>query len=215
MYTGVWNKVLIGPFLLIFLSGECFATGKTFDAQEGVYGSVKGEDGSPVVNAEVNLFDGFTLHAVKTDSEGGYKISKLPVSINSYAVIFFAKMGYIPQAANLRVQEEKDITYSTVMKKAGTRDAGFIIGTIYRPVRGGKLQFHSGIYSFGAKRQVRLERDNKIIKKDTDLKGHFLFEIPPGRYQLSGEGSREGVKIEVSEGQTMIQNLRSGIVLID
>ena len=213
MYTGVWNSIVF--FFLILSSGESIEAANSEDITDGVYGYVKNEETSPIVNADISLFDGVTLHVVKTDSDGGYKISNLPVSVNNYTVIFFTKEGYIPDAANLRIHEKKAIEYSVNMKRTNTRNAGFIIGTLYRPVRGGKLQFHSGIYSFGKKKQVRLEWDGEVIEKETDLEGHFLFEVPSGRYELSREGSRERVKIEVSKGQTTIRNLRSGFILID
>ncbi len=182
---------------------------------EGVYGYVREEDGSPVGNVDISIFDGFTVHTVKTDSNGMYNILEVPVSINRYAVIFLTKEGYVPMAVNIKVHNEKGIEYSTVMKQVDAGDAGFIIGTVYQPIRGGKIKFQSGIYGFGKNKQVWLERDGGVIEMTSDMDGHFVFEILPGAYQLGGEGVRKKVKVEVSVGQTEIRNLRSGLVLID
>lgn len=220
-FTGMWINphsyqiVVMVFFLLISFSEECIGAGRSMDLTEGVYGNVKDEGGSPVADAEVSLFDGFTIQTVKTDSTGEYRISPLPVSPGLFAVIFFAKSGHIPQAVNIKTNAGRTVEYSTVLKKAYGDNTVFLIGAVYTPIRGGKLQFQSGIRSFSKKSRIRLEREGKIIEGETDLDGHFFFEVPAGTYILRREGGREGVEIELSEGGTVIQNLRSGIVLID
>ena len=216
MTPACYKKVLIVLFFLLLSSEKCTAAGNTIGSGEGVYGYVKDENGSPIVNAGVSLFDGSTLsNNIKTDSNGRYKIFSLSVSMNRYAVIFFTKEGYIPQAANIKMYDRMGTEYSAVMKMAETGNTGFVIGTIYQPIRGGKLKFQSGIYSFGKKSGVLLEQDGKIIKKETDKEGHFLFVVPSGRYKLSRENDRKSIEVDVSAGQTVIKNLRSGIILVD
>lgn len=207
----IWMALLS----LIFSSGYCFGGGRVEEISEGVYGHIKDEDGSPLINTEVGIFDGFTLKSVKTDSDGRYKIGELTVSADRYAVLFFTKEGYIPEAVNLKILEKTDMEHSMILKRGETSNNGFVIGTIYRPIRGGKIQFQSGIYSFGKGIPVTLERDREVIKNETDHEGHFLFEVPAGMYTLSGEGLRERAEIEVFTGQTVIRNLRSGVVLVD
>jgi len=213
-YRGVITGIALLSILLL-PAKDSVGSGRSAAIAEGVHGYVKEGDGSPVINAGVSIFDGFTLKSVKTDSQGQYKIDKVPVSADRYAVLFFTKEGYIPQAANLKIREKTDMEYSTVLKRGGMGHNGFVIGTIYRPIRGGKIQFQSGIYSFGKGRLISLERDHEVIKNETDQEGHFLFEAPAGRYTLSGEGLRERAEIEVFTGQTVIRNLRSGVVLVD
>ncbi|MBI5406780.1 MAG: carboxypeptidase regulatory-like domain-containing protein [Nitrospirae bacterium] len=211
--AGITGIVLVS--ILLLPAKDSRGSGRSAAIAEGIRGYVKEGDGSPVVNAGVGIFDGFTLKSVKTDSDGRYKIAELPVSANHYAILFFTKEGYIPQAANLKIREKTDMEYSTILKRGDMGHNGFVIGSIYKPIRGGKIQFQSGIYSFGKGIPVTLERDHKVIKDETDQDGHFLFEAPAGRYTLSGEGLRERAEIEVFTGQTVIRNLRSGVVLVD
>ena len=201
--------------ILLLPAKDSMGSGRSAALAEGIYGYVKEGDSSPVVNAGVGIFDGFTLKSVKTDSDGRYKIAELPVSADRYAVLFFTKEGYIPQAANLKIREKTDMEYSAILERGEMGHNGFVIGTIYKPIRGGKIQFQSGIYSFGKRIPVTLKRDHEVIKDETDQEGHFLFEAPAGRYTLSGEGLRERAEIEVFIGQTVIRNLRSGVVLVD
>ena len=213
LYTGVWNKWIL--LFLTFFSAECFGAGNSADVAEGVYGYIRDENGSPVDNVDVGIFDGFAINHVTTGENGLYNIPEVSVSSDRYAVMFFTKDGYIPEALNIKVGEKKAIERSIVMDRIDTSDTGFIIGTIYQPVRGGKIKFQIGIYNFGKKRRVWLERDGKTIEKETDMEGHFLFEAPEGRYRLFGEGVREKVEVDISVRKTVIRNLRSGFVLVD
>lgn len=211
--TGITGILLLS--ILLPSAKESIGSERSTSLTKKVHGDVKEGDGPPVVNAGVNIFDGFTHQSAKTDSQGRYQIYEVPVSAGRYIVLFFTKEGYIPQAENLKAGEKRDMEYSAVLKRGETGHNGFLIGSIYKPIRGGKLQFQSGIYSFRKRRRVTLERDHTVIKSETDQEGHFLFEVPAGRYTLSGEGLRERAEIEVVPGQTVIQNLRSGVVLVD
>lgn len=198
-----------------FFSTNCDAYERTSAATKGIYGHVLDENGSPASNAYVTTFDGFTLKEVKTDIKGEYFISDIPVSKNNYLVIFFTKEGFIPRAENIKAGEEDSINLDVVMNKVSTSNSGFIIGVVYQPVRGGKLQYHNGIKSFSKNKDVLLEKNGEVITKETDLNGHFIFEVPAGRYTLSKEGGKEKLEIEITSGKTLIKNLRSGFILID
>ena len=152
---------------------------------------------------------------MKTDIKGEYFISDIPVSKNNYLVIFFTKEGFIPRAENIKAGEDNSINLNVVMNKVSTSNSGFIIGAVYQPIRGGKLQYHNGIKSFSKNKDVLLEKNGKVITKETDLNGHFIFEIAAGKYTLSKEGGKEKLEIGISPGKTLIKNLRSGFILID
>ena len=213
-YCGVITGILLLS-LILFPAKDSMGSGRSAAITEWVHGDVKEGDGSPIVNAGVSLFDGFTLQSVKTDSQGRYQIDEVPVSADRYAVLFFTKEGYIPAAVNLKIVKKTDMEHSMILKRGETGNNGFVIGSIYKPIRGGKIQFQSGIYSFVKGRQVTLEKGHEVVRKETDHEGHFLFEVPAGRYILSGEGLRERAEIEVFTDQTVIRNLRSGVVLVD
>ncbi len=210
--TGIIAIILLS---LTFFSMECLAIRKPADIIERLYGHVSDENGYPISNLDVSTFDGFTFRNAKTDNMGQYNISELPVSKNNYLVIFFTKEGFIPKADNIVVKEQKNIEHSSVMKINSMEHAGFIIGTVYQPIRGGKLQFNNGIKAFSKSIEVLLENNGNVITKETDMNGHFLFEAPPGKYTLSKGGSKEKLEIDLSAGKTVIKNLRSGFVLID
>ncbi|MBI5756006.1 MAG: carboxypeptidase regulatory-like domain-containing protein [Nitrospirae bacterium] len=197
---------------------------------EGIHGYITNEDNTPVDNADVSIFDGLAIRNVKTDDQGIYKIPEISVTPGNYAVLFFTKKDYIPKAVNIRVNRENDFEYSAVIKKtdAGSADLygrhivgdkppryGFVIGTIYQPIRGGKIKFQSGIYGFGRERRVWLEGETGIVEKRSDMDGHFFFEVPPGKYRLGGEVTKEKAEVDVREGETVIRSLRSGLILID
>jgi hypothetical protein len=182
---------------------------------EGIHGYITNEDNTPVDNADVSIFDGFIIQGVRSDNNGLYKISEILVSPDYYAVLFFTKKDYTPKAVNIRVNRENDFEYSVVMKKTDIKNVAFIIGTIYQPIRGGKIKFLSGIYGFGKDKRVWLESETGIVEKRSDMDGHFLFEVPPGKYRLGGEVTKEKAGVDVQEGETVIRSLRSGLILVD
>ncbi len=210
-----WHIFGIAFVSFIISSAECLGAGSSPNVTEWLYGDVRDENGSPMGDVEVSIFDGFTVQVVKTDANGLYRISGAPVSVGRYTVIFFTKAGYAPKAVNIKVSEASGTEYSLVLNETEKKDSSFLIGAVYQPIRGGKIKFQSGIYGFGKGRKVWLEGVETRIEKETDPEGHFLFEVPPGRYKISGEGIREKVEVDVMEGQTVIRNLRSGLVLVD
>ena len=182
---------------------------------DAISGVIKGSDDIPIVSADISIFDGFSLRNTKSDSKGVYNILQLPVSADLYAVLFITKDGYVPTIVNFKKREEVKTDYPVIMKRADSEKAGYIGGVIYQPIRGGKIQFQSGINSFGRGKRVWLEKDGIITETTSNKDGHFIFEVPGGQYVLHAEGSREKAAVEIREGKTVIRNMRSGIVLID
>jgi hypothetical protein len=209
------KMIVIMLLSLTLFSTTGFAAGKQPDMEKGFYGHITDENGTLISNAEVSMFDGFTIRNTRTDSNGKYIIPGLPVSKNNYLVIFFTKEGLIPRADNILVDDIKIIEHSPVMKRVTTQDIGFIIGTVYKPIRGGKIRYSNGINSFVKKMEVLLEGNSKVITKETGPDGQFIFEVPAGKYTLGIGGSREKVEIDLSAGETVIKNLRSGFTLVD
>jgi len=211
------NHIIVGTTIALFIisPAESSSSGGTAGVEEWAYGYVRDENGSPIGDAEVSIFDGLSIRTIQTGRDGLYKILEPPASIDRYAVLFFTRTGYIPEALNIKVGEARGTEYSIVLKRGGGSNKGFVIGVIYRPIRGGKIEFENGIHSFGKNKEVRLERNGKEITGVTNADGHFLFEVSPGRYLLYGEGVRRKEEVMVSKGQTVIRNLRSGMILVD
>ena len=205
-----WIGGVIAILTLLFYAGYSIP-----ESTDTIYGLIKGEDNIPIADAEISIFDGFSIRNIKSDINGMYIISEPPVSPDLYAVLFFTKDGYIPGIINVKRSEQVKTDYSIVMKRAQKRNTGFVAGVIYQPIRGGKIKFQSGIYGFGKGRRVWLEKNGGVIEAQSNIEGHFVFEVPVGKYILHAAGSREKAGVEVVEGKTVIKNIRSGIVLID
>lgn len=205
-----WIGGLIALLTLLFYAG--YSVPESTDTISGV---IKEMDNIPIGDAEISIFDGFSIRNIKSDVNGMYNISEPPVSPDLYAVLFFTKDGYIPGIINVKRSEQVKTDYSIVMKKTQKRNTGFVAGVIYQPIRGGKIKFQSGIYGLGKGRRVWLEKDGGVIEAQSNIEGHFVFEVPVGKYILHAAGSREKADVEVVEGKTVIRNMRSGIVLVD
>lgn len=180
-----------------------------------ISGVIKGEDNTPIGNAEISIFNGFTIRSIKSDSNGLYNILQLPVSADLHAVLFITKDGYVPSIINVKRREEVKADYPVSMKRAWTEENGYIAGVVYQPIKGGKIKYQSGINSFGREKRVWLENEGIITETKSNQDGQFILEVPAGRYVLHAEGSRERPVVEITEGKTTIRNMRAGIVLVD
>jgi len=210
---------LIALLVLIFFAG-CFAIPANAGGKSGLYADaissvVKGSDGTPIGNAEISIFDGFTIRSIKSDSNGVYNILQLPVSADLHAVLFITKDGYVPSIINVKRREDVKADYPVIMKRAGSEKNGYIAGAVYQPIKGGKIKYQSGINSFGRGKRVWLENEGIITETKSNQDGQFILEIPAGRYVLHAEGSRERPVVEITEGKTTIRNMRAGIILVD
>ena len=180
-----------------------------------ISGVIKGEDNTPIGNAEISIFDGFSIRSIKSDSNGLYNILQLPVSADLHAVLFITKDGYVPSIINVKRREEVKADYPVTMRRAGPGENGYIAGVVYQPIKGGKIKYQSGINSFGRGKRVWLENEGIITETKSNQDGQFILEVPAGRYVLHAEGSREKPVVEITEGKTTIRNMRAGIILVD
>ena len=180
-----------------------------------ISGVIKGEDNTPIGNAEISIFDGFTIRSIKSDRNGVYNILQLPVSADLHAVLFITKDGYIPSIINVKRREKVKADYPVTMKRAESEKNGYIAGVVYQPIKGGKIKYQSGINSFGRGKRVWLENEGITTETKSNQDGQFILEVPAGRYVLHAEGSREKPVVEITEGKTTIRNMRAGIILVD
>ncbi len=180
-----------------------------------ISGVIKGSDDVPIVSAEISIFNGFSFSNTTSDSKGVYNILNLPVTADLSAVLFITKDGYVPLIINFKRREDVKTYYPVILKRTESYKNGFIAGVVYQPVKGGKIKYQSGINSFGREKRVWLEKDGITTETTSNKNGHFIFEVPAGTYMLHSEGSREKPAVEVTEGKTVIRNMRSGIVLVD
>ncbi|MCC7201514.1 MAG: carboxypeptidase regulatory-like domain-containing protein [Nitrospirae bacterium] len=180
-----------------------------------ISGVIKDTHDMPVSDAEIGIFDGFTIQRIRSDDKGAYSISRLPVSDGLYAVLFFTRDGFVPSIINVKKNRLDSREYPVTMKRAESEKSGYIAGVVYQPVKGGKIRYQSGINRFGQERSIWLEGDGIAAESRTNKDGQFILEVPAGRYVLRAEGAGEKQVVEAVAGKTVIRNIRSGIVLID
>ena len=109
--------------LIILLFAACFVTANAAGRSDIrdtdiISGVIKGEDNTPIGNAEISIFDGFTILSIKSDRNGVYNILQLPVSADLHAVLFITKDGYIPSIINVKRREKVKADYPVTMKRA-------------------------------------------------------------------------------------------------
>lgn len=206
--------------LIILLYPACFVTANAagrsdLRGTDTISGIIKAEDNTPIGNAEISIFDGFTIRNIKSDSNGLYNILQLSVSADLHAVLFITKDGYVPSFINVKRREDVKADYPVIMKRAESEKNGYIAGVVYQPIKGGKIKYQSGINSFGREKRVWLENEGITTETKSNQDGQFILEIPAGRYVLHAEGSRERPVVEITAGKTTIRNMRAGIVLVD
>lgn len=207
--------IKLGWSLTALLSLLLFAGFAAPGAPYTISGVIKDTHDTPVSDAEIGIFDGFTIRQIMSDNNGAYSISKLPVSEGLYAVLFVTRDGFAPSIINVKSGGQDIGEYPVTMRRAESGKNGYIAGVVYQPVRGGKIRYQSGINRFGQGRRVWLERDGIAAESTTNKDGQFIFDVPAGRYVLRAEGSGEKQVVEAEAGKTVIRNMRSGIVLID
>jgi len=138
-----------------------------------------------------------------------------PFAGGFYMVLFFHKEGYIPLIKPVKVDPTSGREIQIRLERNRKPHRGFLAGVIYKPVRGGKLRFRKGIFGFLKDQPVDIYDENREIKHTTtsDSYGRFLMELPPGRYII--RINKKERTFHIKPNKTTIENLRSGIVLID
>ncbi len=205
-----WIGGLITLVALLFYAGYSVP-----ETPATISGIIKGTDNIPIGHAEISIFNGFTIRNIKSDNNGRYDILQWPVSADLNAVLFITKDGYVPSMINIKRSKKDTGDYPVTMKPAGSNKYGYIAGVVYQPVKGGKIKYQNGIHRFGMGKRVWLEKNGGITETKSNQDGQFILEVPAGQYVLHVEGSREKPAVEITEGKTVIRNMRAGIVLVD
>lgn len=162
--------------------------------------------------AEVFVFDGFKLSSIDRDAESIK--NKLPVTEGNYFVLFFVKENYIPKVKVLRAGNENIKLGRIRFEKLIEKGKGFLVGVVYKPVRGGKVSYRKGILKLfeGVDIKVVSDTGGSYLIRSGD-KGVFTTPLPAGKYKIFIDGNQFDVYIE--EGKTAIQNIQKGVMLID
>lgn len=190
---------------LFFLSSCAAAQPARQDA--GVFFRTKIDKG-----AEVFTFDGFNLNKIVRDTE--YIREKIPVTQGNYFTLFFVKEGCIPEAQVLQAGDKDIEIGEVILKRKADKDKGGLIGIIYKPVSGGRLIEHKGIFKIFKNEKINIIKDGVSYKITTDDKGIFVIEIPEGEYNIIFNDKSAGTVV-IGKGRTSIKNLQKGQVLMD
>lgn len=91
--------------LFLIMIATLFSTSLAL-AQRNVTGTVKGEDGSPLIGATVTVKNSNPLVGASTDADGKFSI-KVP---NGYEVLTISYIGYDPQEMTLSASNVVDVT---------------------------------------------------------------------------------------------------------
>ena len=199
----------VGSFLILILNG--FPV--NVDAAE-IHGRVTLEgDGGPG-GTVVRIFDGFEWFALDTDKEGTFHLKTNRVTPGESMVLYVTRSGYRPEAVRFH-GGDIDSNFSVGLIRMADPKEGFVFGSLFVPVSGGKRKFIFGIHHLVPDRGVLLENGEKRWKIRSDPDGRFLFSVPPGRYHLGVEGDPREYPVEVMGGETSLRNIAVGRMMAD
>lgn len=165
----------------------------------------------PAPSQGLFLFDGATLHNVRYD-KGGIDISGY-VTHRYYGAVFSVKDGSMPAATVFRADNAPIAPppMPDVRLKAGE---GAVVGIVFKPVTGGKMREHKGIFGLHRNIVVTLSSSGRTYSASTDENGLFILSLPEGEYTLTVNDRQEG-KIRVERSRTTIKNIRLGLAMVD
>jgi len=163
---------------------------------------------------DIYTFDGFRLNLIDRTSD--LIKEKIPVSEGNYFALFFVKDGYVPEVKVLQA-DKKDIEVGKIrLKESMESDKGFLVGVVYKPVRGGKVSYRKGISVLLGGVNIMINNDKgQTYSFRTRGNGAFIIPLVEGRYWIALEGSRQRFDVLITNGKTTIQNLQRGLKLID
>ncbi|MBI5056174.1 MAG: hypothetical protein HZB61_06130 [Nitrospirae bacterium] len=167
--------------------------------------------GRIVNHTEISLFDGTALKTIPANDKFAEAHG---VTSGQYGALFFTKHGYYPEAIIFRAQEKSvkvDKVSLSPLKDAGK---GILTGVVYKPVTGGKLKEHKGIFQTFKGERITLIKDKWSPEITTDDEGIFMIELPPGDYDIVFNNENIG-RVNIAKGRTTIKNIQKGLVLRD
>ena len=195
--------------LLIFLVFSCSFSQNIHSEASEFFFEVKTDK-----TAKVFVFDGFKLSLIERDAE--FVKDKIPVTEGNYFVLFFVKEGYVPKVKVLRAGNHNIILGKIRFEKLRGKDKGFLVGVVYKPVRGGKVLYRKGIIKLFEGVEIKLIRDkgkSHIIRSGDN--GVFSIPLVAGKYKIFVKDNKKGFDVVIERGKTTIHNVQKGVILID
>ena len=165
-------------------------------------------------DVSIYAFDGFRLRPV--ENRDGHFNEKIPVSRGEYFALFLTAKGYLPLAKAIRAGTSKVKLGKLKLKKSSHKGTGYLVGVVYKPVRGGKIVYRKGIHRLLSHVIVKaLDFRGNTYTATTGENGIFVMPLPKGKYRVFLDDSPKGSDIVIENGKTTIHNIRKGLVLLD
>ncbi|MBI5408087.1 MAG: hypothetical protein HZA14_01825 [Nitrospirae bacterium] len=168
--------------------------------------------GSISDNAVITIFDGTALKNVPVSN--GKFTEAHGITPGYYGVLFFTKEGSYPETILFKAQDRSMKGDSVSLKSLKDAGKGVLTGVVYKPVTGGKLREHKGIFQTFKGEKIHLVKDSVSRETTTDDKGIFMIELLPGEYEIVFNGRNAG-KALIEKGKTTVKNIQKGVVLKD
>ncbi|MBI5742045.1 MAG: hypothetical protein HZA16_15175 [Nitrospirae bacterium] len=162
--------------------------------------------------AAVRVFDGTSLKEIPPPA--GKLTEAHGITPGLYGALFFSKKGFYPETVIFRVDDklaEVDKVFLQPLKDAGM---GVLTGVVFKPVTGGKLREHNGIFHTYKGEKIVLIKDDIPLTIATDDAGTFSVELSPGDYDVVFNNENAG-RAHITRGETTIINIQKGMVLKD
>jgi len=188
-------QFLILSIILLFLNTSCAGTETKIEG-----------------DTAVRLFDGTSLKVIPLPAD---KLTEAHgITPGHYGVIFFSKNGFYPRAEIFKVHAKPAEIDKVSLKPLKDAGRGVLTGVVYKPVTGGKLREHKGIFQTFKGEKIILISGNISLDVTTDEMGIFSSELLPGDYDVVFKNENAGMA-HITRGETTIMNIQKGMVLKD
>ncbi len=163
-------------------------------------------------DVHVKLFNGFNYSEGFTNGSGEYSLDLFSSTKNTYFILSFTKKNFKPEIIKDKLKNSSNIKiHDILLNKLELNNNGFVTGTLFTSVRGGKRKPHFGISSF-KKSDVSFTSINGKIYKAENIGGIYEISLPPGNYYINKKKRR---RLIVESGDVKIVNISKGRILID
>jgi len=191
-----------------------------------VSGTILNMNKKGLADTLIQAFNGFEMSESVSNENGIFQIPIYGSTTDTNLVLYVTRHGYEPAILIIRFNgAQKSEVEPVFMEKADDDEKGFLIGTIFMPVTGGKISKRHGIGKLIKDRILvkKIGDEDSIGKKTTwnsdvieiwsDKQGIFKKKLSPGVYQVKYKKKSNTIYLE-KEGFSFV-NLSRGKILVD
>jgi len=167
-------------------------------------------DGKVFNDTTIKIFDGLELRDVSISKNRFNEAHG--ITFGYYGVVFFTRNGFYPE---VKVFEgDSKLRTEVILNKLEDTKKGVLTGVVYKPITGGKLKRHRGIFEIFKDEKIDIVKDSIHQTVGTDDMGVFTILLAEGEYNMM-MGGKEIDKVVIEPGKTTIKNIQKGMVLMD